>query len=257
MIPGTLQNRAELPDCSSVPKRQTWIPHNTSGFFYKGQWQPTFCNLPGDHKYSQCLRGKHFRFFGDSTIRQWYKYMMEYLNCSQMTEKWSERAWHKRTLCYSSTMNFTAEWIPHGQPFYVGNHWDTRRYTTHPISAYLNEVSDNSKLILVVHIFSHYSNFRSEIFLDRMKVISKSAKHLLERAKNVMVLVKGPHTINQVRGYWYYHYRAIMKKEFEALQDRVVFMEQGDMTIAKRNEPIHPEIDILKEAVRQLIGYTC
>ena len=183
--------------------------------------------------------------------------MMEYLDCNQVTEKWSERAWHKRSLCYSSAMNFTAEWFPHGQPFYVGNHWDTRRYTTHPIHAYLNEVSENSKLILVVHIFSHYCNYRSEIYRDRMKLISKSAKHLLDRNKDAMILVKGPHTMNQIRNYWYYHYRAIMKKEFEGIHDRVVFMEQGDMTIAKRNGPIHPELDILKEAVRQLIGYTC
>ena len=183
--------------------------------------------------------------------------MMEYLNCSQMTEKWSAKAWHKRTLCYSSNMNFTAEWIPHGQPFYVGNRWDTRRYTTHPISAYLNEVSDISKLVIIIHMFAHYSNFRSEIFRDRMKAISKSTAHLLDRNKDVTVLVKGPHTFNQVRSYFYYQYRAIMKKEFEELQDRVVFMEQGDMTIAKKSEEIHPVLDILKEAVRQLIGYVC
>ena len=147
-----MQNRDKLPACSAVPKRETWIPQNTSGSFYKGQWQPLFCNLPRDDQYRECLRGKHFRFFGDSTIRQWYKYMMEYLDCKQVTEKWSERAWHKRTLCYSSAMNFTAEWIPHGQPLFVGDHWDTRWYTSHPIYAYLNEVSENSKLVLVIHI---------------------------------------------------------------------------------------------------------
>ena len=254
-----MQNKAELPDCSSVPKRQTWIPQNTSGFFYKGQWQPTFCNLPGDDKYSECVRGKHFRFFGDSTIRQWYGYLKEYLNCTgaPKTDR-TESGVHKRSFCFSSNLNFTAEWTPHGQPFYVGKtKWESRRYTTHPISSYLNEVSDSSKSVIVVHIFAHYCTFRSEIFRDRIKSISRSAEHLLNRNKNVTILVKGPHTFNQLRGYWYYHYRAIMKKEFEALHDRVVFMEQGDMTIAKRSEPLHPEIDILKEGVRQLIGYTC
>ena len=146
---------------------------------------------------------------------------------------------------------------PHAQPFYIGDHWDPRIYTTHPIHAYLNEMSENSKLILVIHIFSHYAYFRSEIYRDRMKLIGRSAKHLLDRNKDAIILVKGPHTSNELRSYWYYHYRAIMKKEFEAIHDKVVFMEQGDMTIAKRNRRTHPELDILKEAVRQLIGYAC
>ena len=256
-IAGILRIRDELPDCSSIPKRQTWIPHNPSGFFYKGQWQPTFCNLPRDERYGECLNGKHFVIFGDSTTRQWYRYMMEHLNCSQITEKWTQKAWHKRTLCYSVAMNFTAEWIPNAQPFYVGNSWDTRKYTTHPIAAYLDEISDNSKLVIVIHIFAHFSNYRSEIFRDRMKAISKSARHALDRNKDIIILVKGPHTYNQVRSYYYYHYRVIIKEEFEELYDRVVFMEQGDMTIAKKNSEIHPLLDILKEAIRQLIGYIC
>ena len=41
------------------------------------------------------------------------------------------------------------------------------------------------------------------------------------------------------------------------LHDRVVFMEQGDMTIAKNNKDNHPGIDIKREAIRQLIGYIC
>ena len=256
-ISGTLRQRDELPDCSSVPERQTWIQRNPSGFFYKGQWQPTFCNLPRDDRYGKCLNGKHLVLFGDSTTRQWYSYLMNHLKCRQMTEQWTQKAWHKRTLCNSVAMNFTAEWLPHGQPFYVGDHWENKERSTHPIAAYLDAVSDNSKLVIVVHIFAHQSNFRSEIFRDRMKAISRSARHLLDRNKDVIILVKGPHTYNQVRSYYYYHYRVIIKEEFEELYDRVVFMEQGDMTIAKKNACIHPTFGVLKEAIRQFIGYIC
>ena len=41
------------------------------------------------------------------------------------------------------------------------------------------------------------------------------------------------------------------------LHDRVVFMVQRDMTIAKNRIGNHPGIDIEREAIRQLIGYIC
>ena len=99
-------------------------------------------------------------------------------------------------------------------------------------------------------MFAHIIYYRSEIFRDRMEAI-------LDRNKDVMILVKGPHTYSNIRNYMYYVYRDIIKEEFKELCDRVVFMEQGDMTIAKKNKALHPAIDIVKEAVRQLIGYIC
>ena len=249
--------RDELPDCSSVPKRETWVQQKPSGFFYQGRWHLHFCNLPRDNKYEECLKGKHFLIFGDSTSRQWYEYLREHFNCSQVTEKWTEKAWHKRTLCTSVAMNFTAHWIPRAQPFFAGDQWQTKKYTTHPIAVYLDETLDTSKLIIVIHLFSHISYYRSEIYRDRMKAISRSSRHLLDNNKDVIILVKGPHTFMYLHSYKYYMYRAILKEEFKELYDRVVFMEQGDMTIAKGNTNHHPAFDILKEAIRQLVGYIC
>lgn len=252
-----MQQRNGLPTCSSAPKKKSWTENKHSGYFYSGVWHLNHCNLPEDSKYADCLKGKHFVFFGDSTIRQWYLYLMESLQCEQLTEKWTREAWHKRTLCVNPVLNFTAEWIPHAQPFYVGDHWDTRKYTTHPISGYLNEFSDDSEFVIVIHMFSHFCNFHFSVFRDRMKAISRSTRHLLERNKVIKILVKGPHTFNHIRSYNYYMYRAIMKEEFRDLYDYVVFMEQGDMAIAKKNDEIHPLVDVMKEAVRQFIGYTC
>ena len=251
-----MQNREELPNCSYVPKRVTWLQHSPSGFFYEGRWQPTFCNLPDTDSYSKCLSGQQIVIYGDSTSRQWYEYMRNYLNCTQITETWKWKSWHKQSVCRNSNLNFTAQWIPHAQPFYSGR-WESKDQTTHSISADLNNISNSSKIVVVVHIFAHQSTFRSEIFQDRISSISRSARQLLNRNKDVIILVKGPHTFDQLRSYFYYQYRAIIKKEFKGIANRIVFMEQGDMTIAKKNEEIHPEIDILKEAVRLLIGYIC
>ena len=115
----------------------------------------------------------------------------------------------------------------------------------------------DEKLVIVVHMFSHLKHYRSEIFQERMNAISSSVGRLLVRNKNVRVLVKGPHTYFNTFAYKYYMYRAIIKDAFKDLYDRVVFMEQGDMTLAKHNRYSHPDIDTVREAVRQLLGFIC
>ena len=90
-----------------------------------------------------------------------------------------------------------------------------------------------------------------------MNAISNGVRRLLSRNKNAVVLLKGPHTFDAIMAYNYYMHRAIMKEAFKGLHDQVVFMEQGDMTIAKGNKDIHPNLRIVREAVRQLIGYIC
>ena len=120
-IAGSLFQRNILPDCSSVSKRATWVQQKPSGFFYQGRWDLNFCNLPRDDKFGECLRGKNLSIFGDSTTRKWYTYMRERLNCTQLTEEWTEKKWRKRSMCINRDMDFTVTMIPHAQPHYQGN----------------------------------------------------------------------------------------------------------------------------------------
>ena len=232
------------------------MQHIPSGFFYRDRWQPTFCNLPNDKKCKECLFGRHFSIIGDSTSRQWYSYLRDYLNCTQVTEKWTRRAWHKRSMCENKSLNFTASYIPHAQPLFPGDEWRRKNWETKSTAAYLGEIEDE-RVVVVIHLGKHLQYYRSEIFEDRMNAISRSVRHLLGRNNNARVLIKGPHTFYNVFAYQYYIYRAIIKESFKDLYDRVVFMEQGDMSIAKKSMEVHPAISFVREAVRQLIGYSC
>lgn len=189
--------------------------------------------------------------------------MMENLGCAPLTEKWTHEKWHKRSACIIREINCTIEWIPHAQPFNTGlGKVETNKYTTHSIAGFLNQLSylpANSKenLIVVVHMFMHFSHFHHSIFRDRMRVVSKSVKYLLQRNRDVRVLIKGPHTLLIEASLYRELYTQILKEEFIELYDQVVFMEQGDMTIAKKNTEVHPPNDILQAAIRQLFGYAC
>ena len=255
VILGILQSRDKVSDCSLVPKAETWMKHIPSGFFFRNRWHPTFCRLPNESLWNECMIGKHFTFIGDSTIRHWYEYMRDYLNCTQVTETWTVSAWHKQAMCHNSYVNFTASFILHGRPFFPGDYWRTVNYGISP-TAYLDGVREE-KVVIVIHMFIHLSHYRFELFQDRMNTISNGVRRLLSRKNNAIVLIKGPHTFSTILAYKYYLYRAIITETFKDLHDRVVFMEQGDMTIAKKSKDYHPSIDIKREAIRQLIGYIC
>ena len=98
--------------------------------------------------------GKHFTFIGDSTIRHWYEYMRDYMNFTQVTEPWTTRAWHKKSMCRNESGNYTASFIPHGHPLIPGDYWRTNEYGTKSTAAYLDKVKEE-KVVIVIHMFCH------------------------------------------------------------------------------------------------------
>ena len=261
---GAMKRRGNLPLCSSVSKKDSWTLKKPTGFFFKGRWYLHHCKFPTEINYRRCLQNSRLIIFGDSTTRQWYKYLLDKLHCAPLTEKWTTEKWHKRAACEIRDINCTIEWIPHAQPFNTGaGKEETIKYTTHSIAGFLNKLSylpanSTEKLIIVIHMFMHVTRYHHSVFRERIRAISKSVKYLLQRHKHAQILIKGPHTLSALQ-----HcinrelYTQILKEEFKELYGQVVFMEQGDMTIAKASTETHPPTDIIQEAIRQLFGYAC
>ncbi|MEW8483530.1 MAG: hypothetical protein AB2705_00015 [Candidatus Thiodiazotropha sp.] len=252
-----MPGRKGLLKCSALPARQSWVQDLPTGYFFKDKWYLHHCGT-GKISNRQCLRNKRLLIFGDSTTRGWYKYLMERISCIPITEKWWKEKWHKRAACANENFNFTVEWLPHAQPFHVGEIWDSYRYTTHPIARHIDELADNDNVILVIHMFLHVNNYHKSVFQERMRAIKNSVKSLLLRNKLAKILIKGQHTFTgRLTNFFVDVYRDILREEFEDLYDNVVFMEKADMTIAKNNAEIHPARDIVEAAVNQMFGYIC
>ena len=249
--------RKLLTACSSVPKRHTWSEETLTGFFYNNKWFPQYCTIPEKMNIRKCLKDKRLILFGDSTIRHWYKHLMEDFACVAVTEYWTKEKWHKRSSCEIKRMNFTMEWIPHAQPFHVGLKWDTKRYTTHSIASQIDGLANNANVIVVIHMFSHVSAYHHSVFRDRMRIISKSVHRFLRRNKNAHIFIKSPHTHKHIGSFFGYVYRDIIQEEFKDLQDDIVYLNQADMTIAKINVDVHPPMDIVAAAVKQMLGFVC
>ena len=191
---------------------------------------PGYCTIPEKINFRKCLKDKRLILFGDPTVKLWYKYIMDPLACVALTENWTKDKWHKRSACAIKRMNFTMEWIPHAQLFYVGREWDTKRYTTHSIASQIDGLANNANVIVVIHMFSHMTGYHQSVFRDRMRVISKSVHNFLQRNKNVHIFIKGPHTHKYKGSFSSYVFRDIIQEEFKDLHDRVVYLNQALLT---------------------------
>ena len=201
---------------------------------------------------------------GDSTTRQWYKFLKNHMNCSQISEQWTTEKWHRKSSCVVPSMNLKIDWIPHVQPFMPGKDWDMNQYDVKCIAKEIADIRDKPNVIFVIHMHMHFTAFHHSIFQDRMQHISNSVRNVLKENKNVTFVIKGSHTYkipgnrcNRLNDYFGYVYKDIMFNEFEGLHDKIVFMDQAAMTTAKGLRQNHPPQDVVKEAVFQMLDYVC
>jgi hypothetical protein len=201
---------------------------------------------------------------GDSTIRYWFSSIVKRFECSLTTEKWQTKYWHKMTECYNKKLNFKAGWYPHAQPFYVGGSWENIRYTSYSTSRLIDNIPKNERAIIVIHLFVHFIAFHHSVFKQRMVIIRLSIERLFLRNKNAIVMIKGPHTFTQssanvVRLCYYFGflYSKIMYEVFDGLFDRIVLLNNKDITIAMHNKYIHPGEDIVNYMIDQMLNFAC
>lgn len=219
------------------------------------------CKGPGEHTYEQCLRGTNLILTGDSTTRKWYKVLMEQFNCLQVTEKWTTTNWPKRSVCVSTSNNFTLEWCPHALPLFIHTNFDN----IYSIASILDNIKNNTKVVIVINLYLHLLAYHHSVFQNRIRVISKSVANLLQRNVMAEVLVKGFTTFSESPGarfkrfddYFRHVYKDITYKEFSGLHNKVVYMDQKDMTIAKKMADMHPPVDDVRESIYQMLDYIC
>ncbi|KAK3593272.1 hypothetical protein CHS0354_012366 [Potamilus streckersoni] len=214
-----------LPECANVNSFITWNQQSPTGYFYNSVWKPLHCRgFSNLTKIQQCLKGKELVLFGDSTTRHWFETLESLLECKLVSGSWSTAKWHKPAKAFC-IHDFFIHWLPHAMPFSVGPRWDTRRYLR-PISAYLEEIRPNEKVIIVVHLFMHLEEYHPDVFRDRIQRIARSVRHLLQRNPHVKIFMKGAHTFLARRpDYFNSVFDSISHQAFKGLHDKVVFLK--------------------------------
>ena len=263
-VSGKMTDRESLPACSLYPRELLWQRAEPTGYFYNDTWYLNHCKGLDPTAYTRCLRNTTLLLSGDSTTREWYTFLYDYLKCVPITEQWTDVKWKRKSICYVPALNFTLEWIPHAQPCFIGEVW-AKDKEIFSIPRDMEELDSDARVIFVIHLFLHIGTYHPSVFRERMRRISNSAKRLLERNKHVHILIKGPHTYlhiehgtsKQLNDYFGYIFRDIMYEEFRDLRDKVVYMDQKDMTISKNTYHRHPPTSVVRQCVFQMFDYVC
>ena len=163
--------------------------------------------------------------------------------------------------CVKKSSHTTVSNLPHGYPFYVQGR-STSRFTKHPPSFYMDQVPRSGKYIVLIHLYAHFTTLHTHTYGLHVRQAARGVRDLLSRNPSVKVVIRGPHAflwnMNRLHILGDYHGERsfrIFRQEFRDLVDRVIFLNVWDMTVANKNENIHPEAN--PEIVRLFLGHVC
>lgn len=243
----------------------TWNRRSPIGYFFNHTWKNSHCRGPPNDSYlARCLSNATVLLIGDSTLRQFHAGIQGKLPCKFITDSWSESGKHRPVTCYNEVLNFTLTWVPHGLPFSTKG---TPRQYLRPISTYLDQIqSTDSRHILVIHTYAHLLSYHSSVFRNLMKNIRKSVTELLLRNPTVKIIIKGPHSWAfekaAYQSMWMIDayaevYQDIIQEELRMLQDKILFLDCLDMTIADENNHIHASDNTIEQLIDQMFYHIC
>ncbi|XP_067345820.1 NXPE family member 3-like isoform X2 [Channa argus] len=257
-------NVTVLPNIKGQPKINiSSAKSGSSGFYYEGEWQ-TLGGIRVQHfntssAISQCLKGKNIHLYGDSTIRQWFEYLTAELPDLRQFDLHSlKQVGPFISLDYENEILVT--YRCHGPPIrFVNVPAIELRY----IANELDGLIGGSNTIVVLGIWSHFSTFPIEVYIQRLLGIRRAVVRLLDRAPDTLVIIRTANlkalTLFETltNSDWYSLQRdKVLRAVFKNLN--VYFVDAWEMTLAHHlPHSLHPQPPIIKNMINVLLSYIC
>eukprot|EP00062_Callorhinchus_milii_P010990 gi/632956464/ref/XP_007893971.1/ PREDICTED: NXPE family member 3-like isoform X2 [Callorhinchus milii] len=233
-----------------------------SGFYYKDQWMSTTCNIRHFNtpaNITNCLWDKVVHFLGDSTIRQWFEYLIEFLPGLRQFDLGNDKKIGPH-LAVDIENNIIVTFRLHGPPL---RSTDLSTHEMQYIANELDRMKGGNKTIIAITIWAHLSNYPVEVYIRRLQIIRKSILQLLSRNPDTQVVIKSAN-VREVEykssiflNDWIsFQFDLVLKKMFKGVN--VAFVDAWEMTVAHYlPHDIHPQRIIVKNEVDAFLSYVC
>ncbi|XP_078416183.1 NXPE family member 3-like isoform X1 [Cetorhinus maximus] len=233
-----------------------------SGFYYKDQWMSTTCNnrrFDTPARITDCLRRKNIYLLGDSTVRQWFEYLTEFIPGLKIFNLGNPKNIGPH-LAVDLENNIMVEYRPHGPPIRFNT---VSSQDLHYIANELDEIKGGKDTVIAITLWSHFSTFPVEVYIRRLQNIRRSILQLLGRNPDTVVVMKTanvqalPGEVSLYNSDWYsYQHDLVMRKMFTGIN--VAFVDAWEMTIAHYlPHNLHPERVIIKNEIDMFLSYVC
>ncbi|XP_007893964.2 NXPE family member 3 [Callorhinchus milii] len=233
-----------------------------SGFYYKDQWMLTQCNIRRFNTPTSiidCLQGKVVHLLGDSTIRQWFEYLDEFL--PDLTKfDFGETKKNGPYTAVDIANKIMVKYRCHGPPIEFS---DVSSQHLHYIANELDEIRGGKNSVIAITIWAHFSTFPVEVYIRRLQNIRRSIVQLLNRSPDTQIIMKTANVRALKPEHSIFHndwncfqLDSVLKKMFKDIN--VAFVDAWEMTIAHYlPHDIHPKPIIIKNEIDVFLSYLC
>ncbi|XP_055052910.2 NXPE family member 3-like isoform X1 [Misgurnus anguillicaudatus] len=228
-----------------------------AGFYLNDVWTSFVCSTLHftTQTTTQCLKDKHIYMMGDSTMRQWYEFLLKAVpTLKQMNLHVQYQA--GPLLAVDVKNNIDLHWRSHGLPLRCRK---TEVSNLHYVSNEIDDLTGGPHTVIVFNLGPHFTTYPLDYFTHRVLRIRKAVQDLLQRAPETTVIIK---TVNT-------GYKDVFGSDWYSLQlDRILrwaFQDVGvyildvwQMTACHYNkENIHPGPVIIKNEMDIFLSFIC
>ncbi|XP_057681483.1 NXPE family member 3-like isoform X1 [Corythoichthys intestinalis] len=235
----------------------------TSGYYYQDLWRPLLGGITMRQfdkvSSSRCLSNKLVYMYGDSTMRQWYEYLV------RLVPEMKEFNLHTPAkagplMAVESNNNIMMHYRSHGPPIL---YTPVAVSELHYIANELDGLSGGPNTVVAISIWAHFTTFPMEVYIRRLRNIRKAVVRLLDRAPGTLVVVRtpNPRELGQDKSLYHsdwfsLHQNVVLRSMFKDIN--VLLVDAWQMCVA-HHEPhnIHPPKAIVKNMVNMMLSYIC
>ncbi|XP_061696576.1 NXPE family member 3 [Syngnathoides biaculeatus] len=235
----------------------------TSGYYYRDSWRPLggipMRRFDGAAAISKCLTNKAVYMYGDSTVRQWFEYLLSVLPDMKEFDLRSPKMVGP-LMAVDSTRNILLKYRCHGPPIRFSTVTASElRY----IANELDSLTGGPNTVVALSIWSHFSTFPVEVYVRRLRHIRRAVARLLERAPGTAVAVRTANPqdlkgdVSLYNSDWFsLQLDAALRAVFKGLD--VVLVDAWQMCVAHRlPHHLHPPTAIVKSMVDMMLSHVC
>ncbi|CAM9279346.1 unnamed protein product [Lampetra fluviatilis] len=231
-----------------------------SGYYINNAWCSSYCKMNYFSSPSLvlgCLKGKNIFLLGDSTIGQWFKYLVHFTNGFRLVDRYIPGK-HMPNVAINEDNSITLNWYCHNYPFIAtkGTYTKDFRY----IANRIDNITGGSDTVVAISLGAHFTPFPLHVFQTRMHNIKAAVEKLLIRSPETKVIVK----LSNVRensgvaifNNWNtFKLNQVLLELFKTMN--VAFIDAWDMTAVLNSAKIHPNEHIVKNQIDSFLSFVC
>ncbi|XP_043114223.1 NXPE family member 3-like isoform X3 [Puntigrus tetrazona] len=217
-----------------------------AGFYLNDVWTSFVCSTQHftPQTTTECLKNKHIYMMGDSTMRQWFEFLVKTVpTLKQMNLHVQYKS--GPLLAVDVENNIDLHWRAHGVPLRT---LKTALADLHYISNEIDDLAGGPHTVIMFNLGPHFTTYPLDFFRHRVLRIREAVLALLQRSPDTTVIIK---TVNTG-----YKLDRILRWAFQDVG--VYILDVWQMTACHySNENIHPGPVIIKNEIDILLSFIC